>query len=139
MALNKEQVQSVLAAARSLIGTPYRDLDCSHFVHRAYATAGLHYAYQATETFSSLVGSSFEEVTDTSNLKSGDVLMFAKHMGLWDAQGCKVLQDAATPNKECLRFNNHLPFLSSRSGGNRGPDFGKMQWFGDLKKVYRWK
>lgn len=64
--------------------------------------------------------------------------MFDGHVGLWDADGCRVLQDAKTPNEECTRFNNQMPFLSSRSGGNRGPDCGMMKWFGGLKTVYRW-
>lgn len=139
MSLDKIRAESVLSAARTLIGTPYKDLDCSYFVHKAYAIAGFHYAYQATATFHTLVGKCFEEVVDMKACEAADVLMFSGHMGLWDAQGCKVLEDAKTPNQECIRFKNNLPFLSSRSGGGRGPDFGQMKWFGGLKKVYRWK
>lgn len=141
MPLTKEQQSAVLSAARALIGTKkYSDIDCSHFVHSAYATAGVNYAYQATATFKTLVGQQFVEVNaEKDGFEPADVLMFSGHMGLWDADGCKVLQEAGNPNAECGRFNNQLPFLSSRSGSNRGPDYGMMKWFGGLKAVYRWK
>ena len=143
MALNENQKNAVLDAARFLIGVPYHDIDCSHFVHRAYSVAGLEYTYQNTTTFSTLVGSYFEEIDNISKLEAGDVLMFSHHMGIWDPTGCRVIQRAfkfsKMRNDECVKYKNDLPFLSSRSGGNRGPDFGKLHWFGDLKKIYRWK
>lgn len=139
MALTKHKQESVLSAARSLIGLKYSDVDCSHFVHRAYETALLIYPYKPTAEFSDLAGTTFEAVdTSSGDFMPADILMFAGHMGIWDPQGCKVLQDLGSENIECKRFDNSLPFLSSRSGGNRGPDFGKLSWFGSLKSVYRW-
>lgn len=140
MPLSDAQQKAVLSVARALIGTKYSDIDCSHFVHRAYATAGLNYPYRSTDSFAGLVGSYFVEVdTKNGSWQAGDVLLFSDHVGLWDPRGCQVLQDAGTPDADCKRFKNSLPFLSSRSGGNRGPDYGMLQWFGDLQAVYRWK
>lgn len=140
MPLSKKQQDAVLSAARALIRKKtYADIDCSHYVHQAYATAGLNYPYRDTATFIGLVGGYFAEVdAEKEGFEPADVLMFSGHVGLWDPNGCRVLQDAGTPNSECKRFNNEVSFLSSRSGKNRGPDYGMMSWFGGLKKVYRW-
>lgn len=142
MALTEAQQQAVLKAARALIGTKYDALDCSNFVHQSYATGGLHYPYRNTASFSGLVPEYFIEVSTADGMEGvvepADVLMFKGHVGLWDPQGCRVLQDAGAGNSECSRFNNQVPFLSSRSGGNRGPDYGMMKWWGKLQGVYRW-
>jgi hypothetical protein len=141
MPLTKEQQTAVLSAARALIGKKtYKDLDCSHFVHFAYAQANLHYPYKATADFDKSLKNHFKKVDlKKSAYEAADVLMFAGHMGLWDSDGCKVLQTEEKQNAECERFDNRLSFLSSRSGDNRGPDFGMTSWFGKLKAVYRWK
>jgi hypothetical protein len=139
MPLTDDQKKALLSTARALIGTPYAELDCSHFVHQAYATAGLNYSYLNTKAFPTLVGKIFVEIPLTEAMAAGDVLMFAGHMGIWDPDGCQVLQDANQVNTQCQQFKNAVPFLSSMSGQNRGPDYGKMNWFGQLKAVYRWK
>lgn len=137
MALTASQESLLLSAARDLIGTSYATLDCSHFVQQAYEAAGLVYPYRNTATFTELCGGYFEQVTD--GRKGGDVLLLRTHMGLWDPDGCKVL----TTSRECIRIKNDLKkeaaFLSSRSGGNRGPDFGLENWWGEVLGVYRWK
>lgn len=141
MAITKDQQQAVLAAARALIGKPYDQMDCSHFVHQAFATASLAYPYTNTAGFPGLItkGQDFFEVAGADSMQAGDVVMFAKHMGIWDPQGCTVLAAAQSPNNECTKFTNAAPVLSSRSGGNRGPDFGTTSMFGEIKAVYRWK
>jgi len=115
-------------------------MDCSHFVNFAYAQADLHYPYTATSSFDKRLSAYFKKVDmQESAWEAADVLMFSGHMGLWDPEGCKVLQKEQTQDAECERFDNKLNFLSSRSGGNRGPAFGMTDWFGKLKAVYRWK
>jgi prepilin-type processing-associated H-X9-DG protein len=140
MALTESNQKSVLSAARALIGKKtYKQLDCSNFIHQAYALADLHYPYRSTDSFDGLVPDYFIKVgTKQVEFQAADVLMFDGHVGLWDPDGCRVLQDAGTEDKECKRFDNKLNFLSSRSSGNRGPDYGMMKWFGGLKAVYRW-
>lgn len=140
MSLTKEQQDSVLRVARTLIGMKYSDLDCSHFVHRAYSTAKLEYPYAPTAAFSSLVDNYFVEITTAqSSFEPADVLMFSGHVGLWDPEGCSVLKSSGAPDGECTKFDDKIPFLSSRSGNNRGPEFGMLKWFGNLKTAYRWK
>jgi hypothetical protein len=142
MSLSEVQKSAVLSAARALIGTPYSDLDCSHFVNRAYSIAGLYFPYQATATFNNLVGSFFDVVVakSSADYEAADVLMFTGHVGLWDPDGCQILQKSKAPDAVCADFKNQVPFLSSRSGGNLGPEFGKLNWFGGgVKQVYRWK
>jgi hypothetical protein len=140
MPLSEEKQKSVLSNARSLIGLKYSDVDCSHFVHRAYEASSLSFPYKPTAQFAELVGKEFESVdTSAGDFMGADVLMFDGHMGLWDPKGCSVLQASGSENDQCKQFDNALPFLSSRSGKNRGPDFGMLKWFGALKGVYRWK
>ncbi len=135
MALTSQQSNRVLEEARALIGKTYADIDCSHFVKDAYTSAGLSYDYAPTATFAATragTGGPFELVL-ASSLQSADVLLFTGHMGLWDPEGCSVLGT----NAECKRLKQQAPVLSSRSSGNRGPDFGVPSWWGAYK-VYRW-
>jgi hypothetical protein len=135
MALTNQQSNQVLQAARKLIGKTYADIDCSHFVHEAYGNAGLTYEYAATATFvAAQAGPAGPfELIPSAPWQSADVLLFKGHMGLRDPDGCSVLGT----NAECKRLNQRAPLLSSRSGGNRGPDYGIPSWWGSFK-VYRW-
>jgi hypothetical protein len=82
MPLSDAQRNQILTAARALIGTKYSDIDCSHFVHRAYATAALNYPYRSTDSFDGLVGSYFVEVDSKKDaLQAADVLMFSVNIG----------------------------------------------------------
>lgn len=147
MALNEKQVDELLATARTKIGTPYSEMDCSHFVHKSFEDAGHSYPYQNSATFDDLVRLGyFERVAKSEggryNLKAGDVLVFSGHMGIWDPLGCEVLAQKDNPNPECKSLKNNAPFLSSRSGNSRGPDFGVTKWWGgdsSIRGVYRWK
>lgn len=134
MPLDQDQKTKVLEEARKLIGMSYDTLDCSHFVYESYVKAHLGYPYRNTKTFVDLVNSYFLPV-NPEQLEAGDVIVFDGHMGIWDPQGCSVL----TTNRECQRLDNKAPFLSSRSSKNRGPDYGRLGWFGTSYKVYRWK
>jgi hypothetical protein len=70
------------------------------------------------------------------------VLVFRSHMGIWDPSGCAVLAQKDNTNAECTNLKNNAPFLSSRSGQQRGPDFGITKWWGGhtgIQGVYRWK
>ena len=139
MGLSTDLKEKLLQAARSKIGTSYGELPCNKFVHEVYQQIGLKYENKLTSQFSTLKDISFIEVDfkkrDLSVLEPGDILLFEGHMGIWDPQGCSVLPE----NLECKRLGSDLPVLSSRSKGNRGPDFGKTEWFGKVKAVYRWK
>ncbi len=147
MALSEKQVDDLLTKARSNIGTPYSQMDCSHFVHKAFDDAGHAYPYRSSATFAQLVGLGyFEEVAKSQggryDLLAGDVLVFKGHMGIWDPLGCEVLAQTDNPNPECKSLKNNAPFLSSRSGNMRGPDFGITKWWGGdsgIQGVYRWK
>lgn len=140
MALPEQQQKAILSAARALIGRKYHELDCSHFVQESYRTAGLTYPYTNTASFGSLVPEFFAAVPklDQGEFQPADILMFGGHMGLWDPEGCRELKQAGTPDAECESASSPMPFLSSRSGDDRGPDFGKVNWFGALQAVYRW-
>lgn len=133
--LTSQDRDSILAAARRRIGTPYADLDCSHFVWQSYGDAGFAYDYAPTATFApSRAGWQGPFAAVTGALQPADVLLFAGHMGLWDPDGCTVLGS----NAECRRLRDQAPVLSSRSGGNRGPDFGVPKWWGAYR-TYRWQ
>ena len=128
----------ILDAARALVGTAYSSLDCSNFVHQVYDKAGLKYTYCATKSFPAGTGKSsmFLELLDNTEILAGDVVLFPGHMGIWDPEGCRVIETS----RECKRFEDQAPVLSSRSGKNLGVEYGKVEFF--TKKgysVYRWK
>jgi hypothetical protein len=127
----------LLTQARKLIGTSYNIIDCSHFVNKAYSTAGMPYPYSATKDFVKKSNKDFELIgTDlaTTSLEPGDVIVFNGHMGLWDPEGCSVLG----VNQQCKRLKNDAPFLSSTTTNNHGPDFGRLNWWTGSYSVYRW-
>ncbi len=118
---------SVLTYARSYIGKKtYAQMDCSHFVHAAYHDAGLDYPYTPTAKFATLATGAHAkfELVENSEKQAGDVILMPGHMGIFDPQGCTVLSN----NVECVRLKKDAPFLSSRTEGNRGPDFGQTKW-----------
>lgn len=127
---------AVLTEARRLIGTSYSEMDCSHFVHRAYASAGLRYQYADSASFhlrASGVDRVFIELSPNEPKQAGDVIVMKGHMGIWDPEGCMAIS-----NKEsayCGKFSGNAPFLSAMSGGT---DYGKVEWWKSAKKVYRW-
>ena len=127
----------LLVQARSLIGIHYNSMDCSHFVQKAYANAGMKYDYLSSATFASDMNTHFKKIgvnLPASSLDPGDVIVFNHHMGIWDSEGCTVMG----VDQECKRLQSDAPFLSSRSSKNRGPDFGRLNmWTGDYQ-VYRW-
>jgi NlpC/P60 family len=127
----------LLSQARSLIGNKYDSLDCSHFVQKAFESAGMKYDYLNSSAFASDMNSHFKKIgvnLPTSSLDPGDVIVYNNHMGIWDPEGCTALG----ANQECKRLKSDAPFLSSRSSKNRGPDFGRLSmWTGDYQ-VYRW-
>lgn len=125
--MSDEQAAAILREAHTMIGTAYQDVDCSHFVHRAYKKAGLEYTYASTKTFSSV--SEFELVDAP---QPGDVVLFDHHMGIWDPAGCETLRTS-----ECKRLGNDAPVLSARS--SIGVDYGQSKWFGGTPRYYRWK
>ena len=139
MGLSADLQKKLLSNARSLIGQPYDTLPCNEFVHKAFLLTGLKYEKKKTTDFPNLKDKTFVEVDfkkkSVNVLEPGDIILFQGHMGIWDPQGCTYLPE----NKECGRFKGDLPFLSSRTANNRGPDFGKIDWFGKVKAVYRWK
>lgn len=139
MPLTDAQKESILQNARALIGMKYDQIDCSNFVHRAYAAAKVTYPYRATASFDDLTIQYFNKLEASVTREAADVLMFSGHVGLWDPGGCTVLETAKMPNPQCQSMKNNVPVLSSRSGKNRGPDFGQAKWFGEVKAVYRWK
>lgn len=136
MPITSLQATRVLEEGRRLIGKTYADFDCSHFVCEAYFKAELPYDYAATGAFASAragIEGPFKLVPSRVP-QPADVLLFSGHMGLWDPQGCAVLGT----NNECKRLRESAPLLSSRSGGNRGPDFGIPAWWGNYR-VFRWE
>ena len=143
MPLTKEQQEKVLKAGRMFIGKTYKQMDCSAFVHNTYVAAGLNYPRVGTEAFGGLAGKYFDKLPANTPLEAGDLVMFPGHVGIWDPQGCQILQNAGTPDKQCHSNHNLLPLLSSRSSHNRGPDFGALNWFtedlGPVTAIYRWK
>ena len=135
--MNLFRQNAILQAARGLIGQTYASLDCSHFVHEAYEEAGYPYPYHNSVHFGELAGdrnAPFLSVPATGQKEGGDVIVMFGHMGIWDPQGCTIL----TNNPECSRLGGNAPFLSSRKGGNRGPDFGRTQWWNGNYTIYRW-
>ncbi len=103
-------------------------------MNEAFKSAGLDYPYTPTAMFATACAGSdgpFKLVGGTP--QAGDVLLFTGHMGLWDPEGCTVLGT----NSECKRLQGKAPLLSSRSTGNRGPDFGVPAWWGAYR-IYRW-
>lgn len=150
MPLNTEQSKSVLSNARGLVGTPYSQLDCSHFVYKAYTDAGMIFPYRNTAEFDKLVKEGyFDKLTPKGggayDLLAGDLIMFDGHIGIWDPEGCSVVSGSNKPNANCTKFNNNAPLLSSLGGrGSRdpdhGPDFLPVGAFKKaIKAVYRWK
>lgn len=124
-----EHSKAILAAARKLIGTPYASLDCSHFVHKAFADAGLEYTYASTASFSTI-----PQFQPVATPQEGDVVLFSSHMGIYDPNGCAVVDTA-----ECKRLGATLPILSARSGNNLGVEYGRASWFAGQAKYFRWK
>ena len=127
----------LLAQSHALIGKHYNVIDCSHFVNDAYKGANMPYPYLNTSAFVTKANKFFKLVgTDLSpsSLEVGDVIVFNGHMGIWDPEGCLTLGT----NQECKRLKNDAPFLSSRSGQNRGPDFGRLNMWSGSYSVYRW-
>jgi hypothetical protein len=122
----------ILNQARLFIGTPYSDLDCSNFVHDAYFKAGMDYPYQPTATFAEKTKDYFTEVSIPS---AGDVVLFSGHMGLYDPKGCSAMVN----DQACRRLKNDAPILSSQSGNNRGPEFGRTSFFKGTPRYFRWK
>ena len=134
MPITPLQASNVLQCARGLIGKTYSDLDCSHFVCEAYSKAQLDYDYADTSSFAAACAGRYGPFKPViGDRQAADVLLFKGHMGLWDPEGCTILGT----NTECKRLKNEAPLLSSRSGGNRGPDFGQPKWWGSFS-VYRW-
>lgn len=128
--MNAVSKSEILKQARTLIGTKYNDLDCSHFVHKAYELAGLKYPYQNTATFH-LLTNYFMEVEEA---EPGDVILYSGHMGLHDPEGCNTMN-----TKECQKLKGDARILSARSGNNLGVEYGRSAWFGTVQKIYRWK
>jgi len=124
----------ILARARALRGIPYADLDCSHFVHRAYEEAQCKYPYQSTKSFAEKTKEYFVEEALPA---AGDVVLYSGHMGIYDPQGCQVLKS----DQVCRQLNDDAPILSARSGGNMGVAYGRSSWFetGKKPKYFRWK
>ena len=120
----------ILKKARTLIGTSYKDLDCSHFVHKAYDMAGFKYPYHNTATFN-LLTDYFIEVTE---VEPGDVILYTGHMGLHDPDGCNAMNTT-----ECQKLKGEARVLSARSGNNLGAEYGRSAWFGTVQKMYRWR
>jgi len=146
MGLNIEQTAALLKAARHLIGTPYSELKCNEFVQKAFKAAGLDYPEANTSSFHKVSFGYFDPLvagpSGDYSLEAGDVIVVPGHMGIWDSEGCKFLAQADNPNAECQRLSDQAPFLSSRSTGNRGPEYGLVKWWTAKvpgMKVYRWK
>lgn len=135
--MNYTTQNKLLTTARSLIGTSYSTLDCSHFVQKVYASAGMTYPYMNSAAFVGKNNKSFTLIgtnVSISLLEPGDIIVFGGHMGIWDPNGC----DALGANQQCQKLKNNAPFLSSRTTDNRGPDFGVLKWWPGDYKVYRW-
>ena len=136
MSMSIKETEEILINARKYIGKTYNDIDCSHFVWQAYKDSGKEYPYRPTATFDELSRLGYFDKLDKAAAPiDGDLLLFSGHIGIWDSKGCTVL----VTNAECKRLKNDAPFLSSRSGDNRGPDYGRQSWWGNIKAIYRWK
>lgn len=123
----------ILAAARALIGKSYSELDCSHMVHSAYKAAGLIFPYKMTSAYSELIGSYFTEI-DAEQRKPGDLVLYAGHVGIYDPDGCTVVNTV-----QCQRLEGKdMRILSARSGNNLGTDYGRSSWFGTIKSNLCW-
>ena len=133
----------IVMKAREFIGTPYSDLDCSNFVHKAYAAAGLSYPYRNTATFQTLTHY-FRELKAEELPEAGDVVLYAAHMGIYDPDGCD-----ATATNECKRlqeipkFKDNVRILSARGrpGYEKsiGVEYGPSAFFGTNQKYFRWR
>lgn len=134
MGLNSKEADEILVNARNYIGTPYTDMDCSHFVWQVFKDSHKDYPYRNTATFDDLVKLGYFEKLDKLTVPlEADLLLFNTHIGIWDPKGCVAL----VSNAECKRLHDDAPFLSSRS--SRGPDYGRPGWWGNVKAICRWK
>jgi RHS repeat-associated protein len=103
----------IIAAGEKYIGTPYSQMDCSHFVNFAYNDAGFPYDYLPTYSFAQ--SPNFRNVT---SCQVGDVTLFGGHMGIYN------------PNPPKGGYN----ILSATVG--KGVIYGKAKWFGSPKGIY---
>lgn len=117
----------ILSKARAKIGTPYNEVDCSHFVQAVYEEAGLKFPYTETRSYkTNLVGKFFLAITE-NEAKPGDLILFSGHVGIFDPDGC-----SATHSIECKRLekqSDSMRVLSARSGKNMGVEYGQAGWW----------
>jgi hypothetical protein len=136
MAISEKESEELLVNARKHIGKSYADIDCSHFVWQSFKDAGKEYPYRSTAQFDDLVSMGYFLKLDSKTTPViGDVLMYKGHVGFWDPEGCSIL----VTNDVCKSLGSEASVLSSRSGKNKGPSYGKPAWFNELKAIYRWK
>ena len=127
---------SILKQARLLIGTSYDKLDCSHMVWTAYKTAGYEFPYTSTSAYPAvLVGTYFVEITE-AELKPGDLILYSGHVGIYDPDGCSIVNTAQCQGQKDA---SEMRVLSARSGKNLGTEYGRSSWFGTPKKYLKWK
>lgn len=116
----------IMNSAENWQGTPYREMDCSNFVHRVYNDLGLDYPYRNTEKFKYL--SQFQQISP-EDVRTGDVMVIRGsnegHMGIYNSNP-----------PEAGRYI----YGSTVSGGVR---YGFPSWFkpkgNDGWKYYRYK
>jgi cell wall-associated NlpC family hydrolase len=124
----------ILKAARALIGTAYDELDCSHLVHKAYAEAGLTFPYTRTADYDAVLVGSYFAPTSADELKPGDLLLYSGHVGIYDPDGCTIVNTA-----ECSKLGGKdMRVLSARSGKNLGTEYGRSSWFGKVRTHLKW-
>ena len=121
--LTPEETDKVIKTGESWIGVPYlyggnsrEGIDCSHFVHRAYAEAGFNYEYRNTGSFPT--SPNFVQTTD---VRTADVALFSGHMGIYNStppKAGKTILSATTGNGVC---------------------YGAPGWFNGTPVFYRYK
>jgi len=144
--MTTDSQNKILSVARTFIGTPHSSLDCSNAVWQAYNKAGMPYTYKASWQIKPTdPPSGFTWVgknLPAPKLQPADMIVFGAHMGIWDPDGCKALGT----NAVCKKLADNAPFLSSRgtatakskTGDDRGQDYGQLSWWHGDYNVYRW-
>ncbi|HZY37148.1 MAG TPA: NlpC/P60 family protein [Mucilaginibacter sp.] len=145
--MNQAAQNKLINIARNLIGTKHSVLDCSNFVNQVYTQANMSYGYKAAwQIKPANPPENFVwkgKNLPAKNLEAGDLIVFDRHMGIWDPNGCKTIGTDAV----CKKLKDNAPFLSSRGDStknaqgalvnDRGVAYGQTKWWGDYD-VYRW-
>ncbi len=125
----------ILTAARALIGKKYDELDCSHMVWNAYKAAGYDFPYSSTSSYESILIDVYFIAIEEKDLNPADLILYAGHVGIYDPDGCTVVNTAQC---QAQKDNTDMRILSARSGKNLGTEYGRSTWFGKPKKYLKW-